>query len=563
MKRDKRPSKNPRLKHIIPVAKFLGIPEKYLELYGDYKAKVSLDILDAVGSRRNGKYILVTGITPTPFGEGKTVTAVGLSMALNRLGAKAAACIRQPSLGPVFGIKGGGSGGGASQVLPAYDVNIHLTGDNHAVETAHNLCAAFLDNHLYRGNDLEIDLEKIYWHRVFDVNDRALRAIRVGVGGGEAGVERHTRFEIAVASELMAMLALTESIPDLKKRLARTVVALTRGRKPVTCADLKVAGAMAVLLKDAIKPNLLQTSENTPCFVHTGPFANIAHGNSSILADRIALKLADFVVTESGFGADCGAEKFFDIKCRYSGLKPDAVVLVCSVRALKAHSGRFDVAPGRPLDKAIYRENLDAVEEGCANLEKQIENVNIFGVPCIVAVNRFKSDTARELDIIRKRSLRDGAFDCIVSDLYSRGSGGGEELAKAVAIASQHKSRFRLLYPTNASIKEKIEAIATKIYGASGVRYEKLADEDIALYEKLGYGKLPVCIAKTHLSLSHNPRLKGRPKGFELPVRDVRPSTGAGFLYALCGQMTTMPSLPSHPIGERFDIDAKGNVKGL
>ena len=563
MKRAQRPAKNPRLKHILNVAKSLGIPEKYLELYGHYKAKVSPDILDAIGRRKSGKYIDVTGMTPTPLGEGKTVTTIGLSMALNRLGSKAVACIRQPSLGPVFGIKGGGSGGGASQVLPSYDANIHLTGDNHAVETAHNLCAAFLDNHLYRGNALDIDLEKIFWHRVFDVNDRALRAIRIGVGGGEAGIERHTRFEIAVASELMAILALADSMPDLKKRISRIVVALTRGRKPVTCADLKVAGAMAVLLKDAIKPNLLQTSENTPCFVHTGPFANIAHGNSSVLADKIALKLADFVVTESGFGADCGAEKFFDIKCRYSGLKPDVVVLVCSVRALKAHSGRYKIAPGRPLDKGLCKENLDAVEEGCANLEKQIENVNMFGVPCIVAVNRFRTDTARELDIIRKRSLRDGAFDCVVSDLYSRGSAGGEELAKAVAIASQHKSRFKFLYPLNASIKEKIETIATRIYGASGVRYERLAEEDIALYEKLGFGKLPVCIAKTHLSLSHDPRLKGRPQGFELPVRDVRPSTGAGFLYALCGTMMTMPSLPSHPIGERFDIDARGNVKGL
>jgi formate--tetrahydrofolate ligase len=484
-------------------------------------------------------------------------------MALNRIGKKAVCCIRQPSLGPVFGIKGGAAGGGYSQVVPMGDFNLHLTGDVHAVGLAHNLCAAFLDNHLYRKNKLNIDLNKIFWRRVVDVSDRALRSIRIALGDGENGVERDTGFDITVASEIMAILALTTSLKDLRRRISRVVVALTRDGRPVTCGDLKVAGAMTALLRDAIKPNLLQTLDNTPCFVHAGPFANIAHGNSSILADRMALGLADFIVTESGFGADCGAEKFFDIKCRHSGLKPDAVVLVCSVRALKMHSGRFEVVAGRPLDEGLVRENLEAVEEGSANMVKQIENIRIFGLPCVVAINKFDADTDREIALVKKIAIRNGAFDCVVSELWQRGSKGGVELAKAVARASEKKSAFRFLYPLDIPIKEKIETIAKRIYGASSVHYEPPAENNIALYEKLGFDRLPVCMAKTHLSLSHDPALKGAPKDFALPVRDIRPSVGAGFLYALCGAMRTMPSLPSHPAGEKVDINAKGRVRGL
>ncbi len=552
-----------KLKTITSIASNLGIASKYLEPYGAYKAKISLDILEKISSRKNGKYVVVTGITPTPFGEGKTVTTIGLSMAINRLGKSAVSCIRQPSLGPVFGIKGGGAGGGLSAIMPLDDVNLHLTGDIHAVESAHNLCAAFLDNHLYRGNSSNIDLDRIFWRRVVDVNDRSLRNVRIGVGGGENGIERETRFDITVASELMAILALTSSIQDLRKRISKIVVALTKDGSPVTCEDLKVAGAMTVILKDAIKPNLLQTVEHTPSFVHTGPFANIAHGNSSILADRIALALADFVITESGFGADCGLEKFFDIKCRYSGLKPDAAVLVCSIRALKMHSGNFNVASGRSLDKDIFKEDVEAVRKGCENLEKQIENVKIFGLPCVVAINKFSTDTRREIEIVKKAASKSGAYDCVTSELYKYGSKGGMALAEAVMKASQSKSSFKYLYPLEASIKEKIETIAKKIYGANDVRYEPLAEDGIALFERLGFGKLPICIAKTHLSLSHDPNLKGRPMNFTLPVSEVRPSIGAGFLYAVCGKTMTMPSLPRHPIGERVDIDSKGRIIGL
>lgn len=530
-------------KPILSIAERLGIAKKYLQTYGDYKAKVSLEILNRKGPKRKAKYIVVSGITPTPLGEGKTVTTIGLSMAINRLGKSAVSCIRQPSLGPVFGIKGGGAGGGRSAVIPLDDVNLHLTGDIHAVESAHNLCAAFLDNHLYRGNSLNIDLDKIFWRRVVDVNDRSLRSVKIGVGGGDNGVERETRFDITVASELMAILALTSSIQDLRKRISKIVVALTKDGQPVTCEDLKVAGAMTALLKDAIKPNLLQTIEHTPCFVHTGPFANIAHGNSSILADRIALGLADFVVTESGFGADCGLEKFFDIKCRSSGLEADLVVLVSSIRALKMHAGG------------------DSLEKGCENLEKQIENVKIFGLPCVVAINKFGTDTKRDIEIVRKIALKSGAYDCVVSEFYKYGSKGGLALAKAVMKASQSKSKFKYLYPLEASIKEKIEVIAKNIYGAGDVRYESLAEEGVALFERLGFGNLPICIAKTHLSLSHEPKLKGRPRNFTLPVSDIRPSIGAGFLYAVCGKTKTLPSLPEHPIGENIDIDSKGRIK--
>lgn len=561
MKSDAEIAQRAKLKPIVAVARDLGIPRKYLELYGDYKAKISLDILNKINSNKKGKYIDVTAITPTPLGEGKTVTTIGLAMALGRIGKETACCIRQPSLGPVFGIKGGAAGGGCSQAVPMEEFNLHLTGDFHAVTAAHNLCAAFLDNSLFRKNPLNIDLNKIFWRRVLDVNDRSLRDIRIAVGGGQNGVERETRFDITAASELMAILALTNSLSDLRKRISRTVVAFTKDDRPVTCEDLKVAGAMTALLKDAIKPNLMQTIENTPCFVHTGPFGNIAHGNSSILADKIAIRLADYVVTESGFGADLGAEKFFDIKCRISGLRPDAAVVVCSIRALKMHSGRFNVVAGKPLDEGLVEENLDAVREGAANLVKQIENVNMFGVPVVVAINKFTTDTDKEIELVRKVALESGAVDCQVSEVWRYGGRGGGDLAKAVVRAVEKGSKFKFLYLLDIPIKEKIEIIAKNIYGAQGVTYAKAVEENIALFEKLGWGNFPICMAKTHLSISHDEKLKGRPRDFEFPVSDIRASVGAGFLYVLAGQMKTMPSLPTHPIGERIDIDSRGRLK--
>jgi len=549
------------LKPIISIAAKLGIPRKYLELYGDYKAKIALDILKGHRSRVLGKYIVITGITPTHLGEGKTVTTIGLSMALNKLGLKAVACIRQPSIGPFFGVKGGGVGGGKSLVLPEEDINLHLTGDIHAVSQAHNLCASFIDNHLYRGNQLNIDIDKIYWRRVVDVNDRALRRVMIGSGGGDYGVERESGFDITAASEIMAILALSESLLDLRKRVSKIIVALTKDGKPVTCADLKVAGSMALLLRDAIKPNLVQTSEGTPCIIHTGPFANITHGNSSIIADRMGLKLADFVVTEAGFGADCGLEKFVNIKCRQSGLKPDAAVLVVSIRALKVHSGIFKMTVGKPLDKSIEKENLKAVELGAENLKKQIENVTIHGLPCVVAINRFGTDSDKEVALVKKIALENGAHSCVASEVFAKGSTGGIALGKAVVEASQAKNSFKFLYSSSTSIKDKMEKIAKDIYGAKAVSYEPLAYANVETYEKLGLGKLPICVAKTHLSLSHDPALKAAPKDFVLPVREIRPSVGAGFLYALCGKILTMPSLPSHPVGECIDVDAKGRTK--
>jgi formate--tetrahydrofolate ligase len=545
------------------VAKGIGIAKKYLIPYGRHIAKIDLSLLEKLSDRRRGKYVLVTAITPTPLGEGKTVTTIGLSMALNRIGKMTSTCIRQPSLGPVFGIKGGAAGGGYSQVLPMEEFNLHFTGDVHAIGLAHNLAAAFLDNSLFKGNKLHIDPEKIYWRRVVDVSDRSLRNVRIGLGQKDDGVPRDSGFDITVASEIMAILALCESLPDLRKRIGKIVLAETSDGKPITAEDLKVAGSMAVLLKDAVQPNFIQTIEHTPCFVHAGPFANIAHGNSSIIQDKIALALSDFVVTEAGFGADCGAEKFFDIKCRASGLVPDAAVLVCSIRALKAHSGRFQVVAGKPLDTALVSENIEAIEQGIANLQKQIENVRVFGIPVVVAVNRFTTDTERELDFVRRKSREFGAYDCCVSEVWAKGSRGGVELAQAVVKASAEKNSFKCLYPLNIPIKEKIKIIATKIYGARDVEYAPLAEEKIALYTARGYDKLPVCMAKTHLSLSHEPALKGRPSDFILPVRDIRASIGAGFLYPLCGTMRTMPGLPSHPVGEQIGIDEKGVIYGL
>lgn len=552
-----------KLKPIKIIAKKLGLKEKELEFYGDYKAKLSLSVLERLKKRKNGKYIDVTAITPTPLGEGKTVNTIGLAMSLNRIGKQATVCIRQPSLGPVFGIKGGAAGGGYSQVVPMEDFNLHLTGDVHAVGLAHNLCAAFLDNSIFKGNPLKIDPASIMWRRVVDVSDRFLRNIKIGLGGPQDGFERNSGFDITVASEVMAILALTDSLKDLRQRIGRIILATTKEGKPVTTEDIKVAGAMAVLLKDAIKPNLLQTLDNTPCFVHAGPFANIAHGNSSILADKIAIKLSEYVVTESGFGADCGAEKFLNIKCRMSGLRPNCVVMVATIRALKMHSGRFSVVAGKPLDPGLLKENLQALEEGCVNLQKQIENMKLFGVPVVVAINKFTTDTKKEIELIRKKAIEAGAEDAVLSEVWAKGSKGGTELARAVVKACEKKSNFKFLYPLNWPIKKKIETIAKKIYGAGDVQYEQAAERAIALYTKLGYDKLPLCMAKTHLSLSHDPKLKGRPQGFTLPIRDVRASVGAGFLYPLCGTMRTMPGLPTHPAGEKVDIDKNGIVKGL
>lgn len=564
MKTDLEIAQEAKMKPIMEIADEIGLKEDEIELYGKYKAKVSLSVLERLKDEPNGKYIDVTAITPTPLGEGKTVTTIGLSMGLAKLGKSVITCIRQPSLGPVFGIKGGAAGGGYSQVVPMEDFNLHLTGDIHAVGVAHNLCAAFLDNHILKGNKLGIDPLTIMWRRVVDVSDRFLRNIVIGLGGKADGFPRETGFDITVASEVMAILALTTSLQDLRKRLGRIVLAYTYDGKPVTAEDIKVAGAMAVLLKDAIKPNLLQTLENTPCFVHTGPFANIAHGNSSIIADKIALKLADYVVTESGFGADCGAEKFFNIKCRYSGLVPNCVVIVATIRALKMHSGKFKVVAGKPLDPRLLEEDLESLAQGICNLEKHIENMKLFGVPVVVAVNKFTTDTDNEIEFVRKKALEAGADYVATSEVWEKGGEGGIELAEAVIKACEKPSNFRFLYPLDMSIEEKIETIATKIYNADGVVYEPLAKRKIKQFTKLGYDKLPICMAKTHLSLSHDPSLKGVPKGYKLPIRDIRASVGAGFLYPLCGEMRTMPGLPTTPAGEKVDIDVEtGRVVGL
>ena len=552
------------MKNIKEIAESIGIDEKYLELYGNYKAKVQLEILEELKGKPDGRYIDVTAITPTPLGEGKTVTTIGLSQALNKIGKKTITCIRQPSLGPVFGIKGGAAGGGYSQVLPMEDFNLHLTGDIHAVGLAHNLLAAFLDTHLMKGNELNIDPFSITLNRVVDVSDRVLRNIIVGLGGPQNGMPRETGYDITVASEVMAILALTTSLKDLRQRLARIVVGTTYDGKPVTAEDLKCAGAMTVLLKDAIKPNLLQTLEHGACFVHAGPFANIAHGNSSILADQMAIKLGEYVVTESGFGADMGAEKFMDIKCRYSGLKPDAVVIVCTVRALKMHGGGFQFIPGQQVNKELMEKpNVEAVVKGCENLEKMIEDMKMFGVQVVVAVNNFDADTKEEIEAIRERAKAAGAEDAIVSKVWLKGGEGGIELAEAVVKAAEKPSNFQFLYPLDWPIKKKIETIATKIYGADGVDYLPMAESKIALYTKQGFDKLPICMAKTHLSLSHDPNLKGRPRGYRIPIRDVRASVGAGFLYPLLGEMRTMPGLPKIPAGTKVDIDEKGNIVGL
>ncbi len=550
------------LRPIVEIAEMMGLTRDEIELYGDYMAKIKLEALERLADRPNGKYVVVTAITPTPLGEGKTTTTVGLGQAMKHIGKRSIIAIRQPSMGPTFGIKGGAAGGGYSQVIPMENFNLHLTGDIHAVGVANNLLAAMIDNHLLKGNRLRIEPDTITWKRVVDVNDRPLRNIIIGLGPKYDGVLRQTGFDITVASEVMAILALTTGLRDMRERLGRIVVAMNEDGEPVTAEDLKAAGAMTVLMKEAIKPNLLQTLEHTPALVHAGPFANIAHGNSSILADLIGIKCADILITEAGFGADIGAEKFFNIKCRYSGLQPDAAVLVTTVRALKVHSGKYRVVPGRPLPPEMVEENVADVEAGAANLIKQIENVRRHGVTPVVAINAFPTDHASEIEAIRAIA-EDLGVRAAVARHWAQGGAGAVELAEAVVEACAEPNEFRFLYPLDWSLKRKIETIATQIYGADGVDYESKAERQLAQYEEAGFGRLPICMAKTHLSLSHDPSLVGAPTGWRLPVREARASVGAGFIYPLCGQMRTMPGLPTHPAAENVDIDAQGRVVGL
>jgi formyltetrahydrofolate synthetase len=606
-----------KLKPIMQVAEELGIHPDELELYGPYKAKVKLEILERLKNRPNGKYIDVTAITPTPLGEGKTTTTVGLSQALGaHLGKKVITAIRQPSQGPTFGIKGGAAGGGYSQVIPMEDFNLHLTGDIHAITAAHNLVAAALDARVMhetqqddsklfdalcppdkKGNRkfsptmlrrlkklginktdpnklapeersrfarLDIDPATITWKRVIDINDRMLREIEVGLGPDEKGFEHRSGYDITVASEIMAVLALTTGLEDMRERFGKMVVATNKRGEAVTAEDLGVAGAVTVLMKDAIKPNLMQTLEGTPAFVHAGPFANIAHGNSSILADKISLKLADYVITESGFGADIGMEKFFDIKCRYSGLIPQVVVMVATVRALKMHGGGPKVVAGKPLAAEYTEENLDLLRKGLPNLERHIQNALKYGVNVVVAVNSFVNDTPAEVELIRKSALEFGAMDAVVSTHWADGGKGAIKLAEAVVKAAEKKSNFKFLYPLETSIKEKIETIAKEIYRADGVDYSPEAEEQIARYTRLGFDKLPICMAKTHLSFTTDVSIKGAPTGFRVAVREVRASVGAGFLYPLLGKMSTMPGLPTRPVFYDVDLDLKtGKVMGL
>jgi formyltetrahydrofolate synthetase len=566
------------LKPILEIAAKLGLTEDDLDLFGKYKAKIHLDVFEKMKDRPNGKYIDVTAITPTPLGEGKTVTTIGLSQGLNYIGKKVLTVIRQPSQGPTFGIKGGAAGGGYSQVVPMEDFNLHLTGDIHAVGAAHNLLAAAIDArimHEDRLSDeqlanmglkrLDIDPYTITWNRVVDVNDRALRNIIVGLGTKWDGRPRQSGFDITVASEVMAILALTTDLQDLRARLGRIVISTDKKRNPVTAEDLGVAGAMTVLMKEALMPNLMQTLENSAAIVHAGPFANIAHGNSSIIADKIGLKMVSdgYLVTESGFGADCGMEKFFDVKCRYSGLVPNCVVMAATVRALKMHGGGPKVVAGKPLDPAYEKENLELLAKGVDNLKANINIAKQYGVPVVVAVNRFTSDTDAEIELIRKAALEAGADDSVESNVWAKGGEGGAALAEAVVKACEKPSDFKFLYPLDIPIKDKIEIIATKVYGADGVDYTSAAESKVRLYTKLGYDKLPLNMAKTHLSLSHDPAWKGVPKGYNIPIRDIRASVGAGFLYPLLGEMRTMPGLPSRPVFFDVDIDESGKTVGL
>ncbi|HWL96430.1 MAG TPA: formate--tetrahydrofolate ligase [Nocardioidaceae bacterium] len=550
------------LKPVDDIAGDMGLPTHLLEPYGSDVTKVSLGAIDELADRPKAKYVVVSAITPTPLGEGKTTTTVGLGQGFKHIGKRATVAIRQPSMGPTFGIKGGAAGGGYSQVVPMETLNLHLTGDVHAVTAAHNLLAAVIDNHLHQGNELRLDQHNITWRRVLDVNDRALRNVVVGLGGRGDGVPRQTGFDITAASEVMAALALTTSLEDLRARLGRIVVGYNVDGEPVTAEQLQVAGSMAVLLREAIKPNLMQTLENTPVLVHAGPFGNIATGNSSVVADRIGIHGGDYLVTEAGFGADMGAERFFNIKCRTSGLTPDAAVVVATVRALKAHSGKYKVVAGKPLPEDMLRESPEDVLAGAANLRKQIENIRLHGVSPVVAVNAFPGDFASEHDVIRQVADEMGARSAVCTN-FADGGKGAAELAEAVAEAAEEDTDFRMLYQDSASLREKIETVATKVYGADGVDYSAQAARQLQTYEDAGFGHLPVCIAKTHLSISSDPTLKGAPTGWTLPVREVRASVGAGFVYPICGDMRTMPGLGKSPAAFRIDLDENGELVGL
>ena len=556
-------SRQATLRPLVDVARVLGLRAADLEPYGSTMAKVTLDVLRREAPRDRARYVVVTAVNPTPLGEGKTVHTVGLSMALNRIDRKAVCVIRQPSMGPVFGIKGGAAGGGYSQVVPPEDFNLHLTGDFHAVAAANNLLAAMVDTSLLLDNPLDLDPQNVTWRRVLDVNDRALREIEIGLGGNKNGIPRRTGFDITAASEVMAVLGLSTDMDDLRERLGRMVVGFTKGGHPVDAEQMKAAGAMAAILRKALMPTLMQTLEGTPALVHTGPFANIAHGNSSIVSDQIGLRCADYVVTEAGFGADMGAEKFFNIKCRVSGLKPHAALLVCTVRALKVHSGRFDVVAGKPLPEGLLTEDLDAVRAGAGNLVKHIENVRLHGVPVVVAINRFPSDTAAEHALVKQIALEAGAFDAAISTMFDDGGAGGEELAHAIVRAADEPQTFRFLYPESACLQEKIETIATRIYGAAAVEYSPLAKQKLAQFEELGWGRFPICMAKTQYSLSHDAKLRGRPEGFTFPILDVRVSVGAGFVYPLAGSVMTMPGLGRTPNAQQVDLDDEGQIIGL
>lgn len=544
-----------KMQKITDVAAKLGISEDDIELYGKYKAKLSYDLIRRVKDKKDGKLILVTAITPTPAGEGKSTTTVGLAQGLAKLGKKVIVALREPSLGPCMGIKGGAAGGGYSQVVPMEDINLHFTGDFHAITSAHMLLAAMLDNHIQQGNALNIDPRRIAWKRVVDMNDRELRNIVVGLGGKAHGVPRQDGFDITVASEVMAILCLASSLHDLKERLAKIIVAYDYNGNPVTAGQIKAQGAMAALLKDAIKPNLVQTLENVPAIIHGGPFANIAHGCNSVMATQTGLKLADYTITEAGFGADLGAEKFFDIKCRYAGLKPDAAVIVATVRALKMHGG----VPKTELKTP----NVEAVKKGLVNLEKHIENVKKFGVPCVVAINIFAQDTAEELEAVREHCAKHGV-NVALSDVFAKGGDGGIDLAKEViALADSGESKFAPIYPLDMSLKGKIETIAKEIYGADGVNYTKEADKALKEFEELGYGNLPICMAKTQYSFSDDPALLGRPSGFKITIRNCRIAAGAGFIVVLTGDVMTMPGLPKVPAAEKIDVTDDGVISGL
>lgn len=544
--------------HMLPiteVAAKLGVGEEDIELYGRYKAKLSMDLIKRVQDKPDGKLILVTAITPTPAGEGKSTTTVGLAQGLAKIGQKVIVALREPSLGPCMGIKGGAAGGGYSQVVPMEDINLHFTGDFHAITSAHMLLAAMLDNHIQQGNALNIDPRRIVWKRVVDMNDRELRNIVVGLGGKAHGVPRQDGFDITVASEVMAILCLATGLHDLKERLSKIIVAYDYSGNPITAGMLKAQGAMAALLKDAVKPNLVQTLENVPAIIHGGPFANIAHGCNSVMATKTALKLADYTITEAGFGADLGAEKFFDIKCRYAGLKPDAVVLVATVRALKMHGGVPKTDLATP--------DVEAVKRGIVNLEKHIENIKQYGLPLVVAINAFAQDTPEELEAIRSHCAAHGV-NVALSEVFAKGGEGGIELAKeVVALATSGKADFKLLYGEELSLKEKIETIAKKIYGAVGVNYTKEANNALKDFEKMGYGHLPVCMAKTQYSFSDDPALLGRPEGFEITIKNCRIASGAGFVVVLTGDIMTMPGLPKVPAAEKIDVSDDGVISGL